>query len=86
MKKYIYPILFAISGAMVFGIIGFLKFLNYGGNRCDTTGKICDCFCCHSFGLRGYEACADYGLLVGSIIGVIVGITIYLLIKKYKKL
>lgn len=82
MKKYVYPILSALAGAAIFGVSGLLKFMMYGGNNCDMPGKSCDCFCCNSFGLRGYEACGSYGLYVGAGVGVIVGLLIYLLAKK----
>lgn len=82
MKKYIYPVFFMFAGAIVFGIAGFLKFIKYGASDCDMPGKSCDCFCCNSFGLRGYEACGNYGFLVGVIIGLIVGLIIYLVVKK----
>ena len=82
MKKYVYPILSALAGAAIFGVSGLLKFMTYGGNNCDMPGKSCDCFCCNSFGLRGYEACGNYGLYVGAGVGVIVGLLIYLLAKK----
>ena len=85
MKKYIYPILSALAGTIIFGIVGFLKLVSYGGNNCDMPGKGCDCFCCNSFGLRGYEACGNYGFLLGASIGVIIGLTTYLLIKKLNK-
>ncbi len=82
MKKYVYSILSALAGATIFGIGGLLKFMEYGGNQCDMPGKNCDCFCCNSFGLRGYEACGNYGLLVGAGFGAGVGLIIYLLAKK----
>jgi hypothetical protein len=82
MKKYIYPVLSAFLGAIIFGIIGFLQLLNYGGNNCDMKGNSCDCFCCYSFGLRGYEACGVYGFYAGVGVGVVVGVGIYLLVKK----
>jgi hypothetical protein len=47
MKKYIYPILFAISGSIIIGIGGMLKLATYGGNNCDFANKNCDCFCCN---------------------------------------
>jgi len=77
MKKCIYPILSAVLGAIVFGASGLVKFMGYGASDCDVDGKICDCFCCNLFGLRGYEACGDFGLLAGGIIGVALGLIIY---------
>jgi hypothetical protein len=84
MKKYIYPILSSLLGAIIFGIIGGLNLINYGGNSCDFPGKNCDCFCCSSLGLRGYEACANYGLLAGGGVGIIIGMLVYFLVKKVR--
>jgi hypothetical protein len=84
MKKYIYPILSALAGITIFGIAAFLKFVSYGGNNCDVPGKNCDCFCCNSFGLRGYEACGNYGLYLGAGLGLIIGLIVYVLIKRRK--
>ncbi|AKM84284.1 TPA: hypothetical protein DCZ46_02975 [Candidatus Campbellbacteria bacterium] len=81
MKKYIYSTLSVILGALIFGVIGLLKFMNYGGNSCDFPGKNCGCFCCNLFGLRGYEACGNFGLLAGIILGAIIGFVTYKLIK-----
>ena len=85
MKKYIYPALFALAGALIFSVMGFLKLVGVGGNDCDMPGKNCDCFCCNSFGQRGYEACGDYGFLVGAFVGVVVGLIIYVVIIKIIK-
>lgn len=82
MKKYIYPILAALAGAVIFGVIGFSKLVGVGGGDCDMPGKSCDCFCCNSFGLRGYEACGDYGFLVGASVGVVIGLIVYFVVKK----
>jgi len=84
MKKYIYPIISALVGAATFGIGGLLMLMIYGGNNCDMPGKSCDCFCCNSYGLRGYEACGNYGLYAGAGIGLAIGLIIYLLVKKYQ--
>ena len=84
MKKVIYPILFAIAGALIFGLTGLLKFAGYGGNSCDVAGKSCDCFCCNMFGLRGYESCGDFGLIIGILVGATLGFVVYKLIKKIK--
>ncbi|MEI6627777.1 MAG: hypothetical protein WCL61_04235 [bacterium] len=84
MKKYIYPILFALVGAIIFGVSGFLKLLGIGANDCDMLGKRCDCFCCNSLGLRGYEACGSYGFLVGASVGVIIGLIVYVVVKKMR--
>ena len=82
MKKIIYQILLAIAGALIFGIIGLLKFAGYGGNNCDVSGKNCDCFCCNMFGSRGYESCGDFGLIVGILAGAMLGLAAYRLIRK----
>jgi hypothetical protein len=82
MKKYLLPISFAFIGAIIFGVGGLIKLVGIGAGDCDVDGKICDCFCCNSFGLRGYEACGDYGFLVGAGVGAIVGIIIYVLVRK----
>ncbi len=74
MKKLIFS---AIIGAVIFGSIGFLTFVGYGAGNCDVPGKACDCFCCHMFGLRGYESCGDFGLLIGIVSGIVVGIFCY---------
>ncbi|MEI7620780.1 MAG: hypothetical protein WCJ57_04410 [Candidatus Falkowbacteria bacterium] len=86
MKKYLIKILYALVGAIIFGIGGFLKFISYGANDCDNPGKICDCFCCNSFGLRGYEACGNYGLYLGAGIGLVLGYVFYLFVKRMTKL
>lgn len=82
MKKYIYPTLSAIVGGLIFGIVWFLKLVRIGGNDCDMPGKSCDCFCCNSLYQRGYEACGNYGFLIGAGVGVIVALIIYLVTKK----
>lgn len=57
---------------MVFmSMAGFFFFMNYGGNNCDTPD--CDCFCCHMFDSRGYEACAEFGMYVGALVGLGLG-------------
>lgn len=70
MKRRIF---FAIIGATIFGLIGLFMFVGYGAGDCDIPGKACDCFCCHMFGLRGYESCGDFGLLVGAVFGTVIG-------------
>lgn len=81
MKKYIYPLIYSLIGCILFGLIGLLWFMKYWASDCDMPGKICDCFCCNLFGLRGYESCANYGFLLGWWIGIIIGIFVYLFIK-----
>jgi hypothetical protein len=74
-KKTKYQITFGLIGAIVFGLIGLLYFAGYGGNRCDVAPAMgCDCFCCGMFGLRGYEACGDFGLILGILLGAIIGV------------
>jgi len=77
MKKIIYKILFLLLGAIIVGSAGFYKLTMYGGNSCDVDGKTCDCFCCHMFGLRGYEACGKFGLIAGLLIGACFGFLFY---------
>jgi hypothetical protein len=86
MKKIIYPILFIIASALIFGLIGLLKFAGSGGNNCDVVGKSCDCFCCNMFGLRGYESCGDFGLIFGILVGIVFGVITYRLIKNKNEL
>lgn len=85
MKKYIVKISFALIGGLSLGIIGGLKFINYGAADCDMPGRSCDCFCCNSFGLRGYEACGNFGLFGGFGLGLIIGLFIYWLINNKSK-
>ncbi|KKR22074.1 MAG: hypothetical protein UT48_C0001G0087 [Parcubacteria group bacterium GW2011_GWE2_39_37] len=83
--KYLFPILSILLLAAVFAVGGLLKLSLYGGNCCDIVGKSCDCFCCNSFGLRGYESCGVFGVLAGGVVGIIVGLIIYWVIRYYKK-
>ncbi|MCX6781863.1 MAG: hypothetical protein NTW66_01990 [Candidatus Magasanikbacteria bacterium] len=83
MKRIFFPVLSAIAGALIFGLIGLLRFAGYGGNNCDVTGKSCDCFCCNMFGLRGYESCGDFGLIVGVLVGAVLGFVTHRLIKRF---
>jgi len=77
MKNRVYLILFFSINAIIFGAIGFFIFTNYGGNNCDSPAIGCDCFCCHMFDLRGYEACGVFGLLFGMILGIFISLAIY---------
>lgn len=86
MKKNLIKILLALVGVLIFGVMGLFKFINYGASNCDNSGVFCDCFCCHSFGLRGYEACGNYGFLIGISAGLIVELIIYRLVKKARDL
>lgn len=81
MKKFIFPIFLVLICALILGVIGLFQFSGYGGNDCDVTGKVCDCFCCHMFGLRGYESCGDFGFLIGVGIGAVTGLAGYAFIK-----
>ena len=85
-KKILYQIIFGILGALIIGILGFLYFLDYGGNSCDMPGKDCSCFCCNMFGLRGYEACGNFGFFAGIILGASVSVLIvHFIWKNYYK-
>ena len=85
MKKNLNKILYLLVSGIFFGFFGLLKFIKYGASNCDNPGKLCDCFCCSAFGLRGYEACGNYGFFVGTSIGIIVGYILYLLSKNILK-
>lgn len=79
-KKTKYQIVTAILGAIIIGFFSLLYFAGYGGSNCDMPGKDCSCFCCNMFGIRGYESCGDFGLILGGIIGALLGILIIHLI------
>lgn len=85
MKHKLIKIAASLMVILIFSILGLLKFIKYGASNCDANGKSCNCFCCNSFGLRGYEACGNYGLLVGVGVGLIVVLILYLVVKKYEK-
>jgi len=69
------PILASFVGALVFGLVLAGVFVVYGGNHCDQPpASTCECFCCHSFSLRGYEACARFGLYFGISLGGLIGL------------
>lgn len=82
MKKYTHFIIVALAISLFSGAIIFMKFVEYGGNNCDVVGKACACYCCNSFGLRGYESCGAFGLVAGLSFGALVGITTFYLIKR----
>lgn len=82
MKHKLIKIVASLMVILIFSIFGLLKFIKYGASNCDSNGKSCDCFCCNSFGLRGYEACGNYGLLVGAGIGLIIVLILYLVLIK----
>ena len=82
-KVIIYQALAGIIGALIFGLIGFLFLMNYGGNNCDQPPKLtCDCFCCNLFNSRGYESCSQLGLYIGLLVGIIIGIKSLLIIRR----
>ncbi len=84
MNSKLIKVIGSLIVVLIFGIFGLLKFIKYGASNCDANGKLCDCFCCNLFGGRGYEACGNYGFLVGVGIGLVVISVIYLVIKKYE--
>ncbi|MCW8965396.1 MAG: hypothetical protein OQK82_01720 [Candidatus Pacearchaeota archaeon] len=76
MKKSLLLLIFICS--VIFGVMGFVFFMHYGGNNCDQPPRgDCTCFCCNMFNLRGYEACSKFGFYLGVVVGVIVGVIIY---------
>lgn len=85
MKHKLIKIAASLMVILIFSILGLYNFVQYGASNCDANGKSCGCFCCNSFGLRGYEACGNYGLLVGVGVGLIVVLILYLVVKKYEK-
>lgn len=81
MKKILATIILLIF-TLSLGIFSFLQFMNYGGNNCDMKGNKCDCFCCHAFGLRGYESCSYVGLINGLVLGILISSILYKIIFK----
>ena len=75
-SKKIAQIAAGIFGGTILGLIGFTKFIGVGGSACDESGSACDCFCCHMFGMRGYESCGLLGAIVGIAVGCAVGVFI----------
>lgn len=83
MQKGIQKIILVIFSAITFGFIGSLSMSYYGANSCDQIPDLsCDCICCHMFGLRGYESCSLFGLFLGTIVGLIMGVITYKYIKR----
>ena len=84
MKKiFIYQVLIVIISVLIFGLIGFLSLMTYGGNYCDQPPELtCNCFCCDLFNLRGYESCSQIGLYIGLLVGIIIGITSLSIIRR----
>ena len=81
MEKTIYQIAAGVIGAIILGIIGQINLAGYGGNNCDQPpATTCDCFCCHMFSSRGYEACGTLGFWLGIVLGAILGVLIIRLI------
>jgi len=85
MNYKLIKILGSLIGILIFGLLGLLKLIKYGASNCDTNGKSCDCFCCNSFGLRGYEACGNYGFIIGVSVGLIVIVILYLFLRNINK-
>jgi hypothetical protein len=85
MKHKLIKIAASLMIILIFSIFWLLKFIKYGASNCDTNGKSCDCFCCNSFGLRGYESCGNYGFIVGVGIGLVAMLIIYLFLKNINK-
>ncbi|MBI2105689.1 hypothetical protein HYT56_02515 [Candidatus Woesearchaeota archaeon] len=68
-KKIIHQILAGLTGALAIGILLGYIILIYGANNG-----------CFSFG-GGYETCGTLGFLIGSVIGMFLGLVLY---KKFK--
>lgn len=76
MKKaveIVIEIFVTLLSVFAFALGGLVFFMDYGGNRC---GAVCDCFCCHMFNSRGYEACGEFGLYFGAGLGLILAIVL----------
>ena len=76
-KKTKFQIIAGVAGAIIFSIFGLIYFAGYGGNNCDQPpANTCDCFCCHMFNSRGFESCGAFGLWLGILVGVILGLLV----------
>jgi hypothetical protein len=75
-REILYLSIAGVIGAIIFGLIGFIYFVGYGGNNCDRQNMACDCFFCHMFNSRGYESCGTFGLVLGLVIGAVLGVVI----------
>ena len=74
MLKLLKTVFFVIVGGLFFAFIGFMLLANYGGDNCDQPPEMtCNCFCCESFGVRGYESCGQLGIYLGAIVGAVAG-------------
>ncbi|MBP9758853.1 hypothetical protein KBD45_04090 [Candidatus Dojkabacteria bacterium] len=82
-SKVLFQIVSGIILALLGGFIGFLSFVGYGGNSCDQPPAMtCECFCCHMFNSRGYESCGLFGILLGMVVGLFLGVILVHLIWK----
>jgi hypothetical protein len=81
-RKILFLSIAGVIGVIIFGLIGFILFVGYGGNSCDQSNAICDCFCCHMFNSRGYESCGTFGLGLGILVGAVFGVLISRLVSK----
>ncbi len=70
-NKFITQTILGICGGLLFGILGFLTFLNYGGNHG------CFSFIDQLFNLQGYESCGLFGTLLGVFIGAILTVLMF---------
>lgn len=66
-------------------VFGLFSMMGLGAGDCDTSGHDCSCFCCHMFGLRGYESCGDFGTLLGVAVGIIISLLIFILVLLKRK-
>lgn len=85
MVKKILFFIGSIFSTLVLAVFGLFSFTGIGASDCDTTGHDCSCFCCHMFGLRGYESCGDFGALLGSAIGILISLLVLLFILLKRK-
>jgi hypothetical protein len=81
MFKKIALVISLVMLTLFLSVNGLFYMAGYGGGNCDVTGKDCSCFCCHMFGLRGYESCGDFGLLMGAVIGIAIS---FIILRKIK--
>lgn len=93
MKKILFVLvmLLAIPGV---GLAGGLIFTVFGAEQCnearmlDAAGNViqqygsCDCFCCHGFGVAGYESCGIFGFLLSCVLGLLTEVILIVLFRK----